>query len=138
MPQSLGEASYALLQKSPEKINVIDMQREMQKVASRTLDDIIEKHKNYSKKYYILYTLQKDRLSPITIKQKFVMRITRPIPDYDCSLFSYDNKSSHLYFHWSIPDENTCEYLLHNKSEIPEDQKWLLSYVERFADQTLV
>ncbi len=47
MSKSVGQASYELLQKPPERINVIDMQREMQKTVQRMLDDIISKHKDY-------------------------------------------------------------------------------------------
>lgn len=138
MSKSVGEASYELLQKSPEHVNVIDMQREMQKTVLHEIDDIIKKHGEYSKKYYILYMIQRDRMMPNVIRQRFIIRKTRPSPNYDCSLFSYDNGSSQLAFHWSIPDEETCEYLLNNKEELTEDERPLLSYVEKFANQTLV
>ena len=138
MSKSVGQVAYDLLNKSPEKINVIDMQREMQKTVLLELDDIIKKHGNYSPKYYIVYMLQRERTMPNAIRQRFIIRKTRPSPDYDCSLFSYDNKSSELVFHWSIPDEQTCEYMIHNKEELSEDQKNLLSYVEKFANNTLV
>ncbi len=138
MSKSVGQVAYELLNKSPEKINVIDMQREMQKTALHEIDDIIKKHGNYSPKYYIVYMLQRERTMPNAIRQRFIVRKTRPDPNYDCSLFSYDNKSSELVFHWSIPDEQTCEYMLHNKEEISKDQKNLLSYVEKFANNTLI
>lgn len=137
MSKSVGEASYELLQKPPEKINVIDMQREMQKTVQRMLDDIISRHKDYAKKYYIVYMLQRDRMMPTAIRQKFIVRRSRPLPDYDCTLFSYDNGSSELLWHWTIPDEETCEYFLHNKSAIPAEEKELLSFIESFADEKL-
>ncbi|KKN33428.1 hypothetical protein LCGC14_0803950 [marine sediment metagenome] len=138
MSQSVGKASYDLLQKPPEKINVIDMQREMQKSVLKELDDIIEKHQSYEKKYYIVYMLQRERTIPNAIRQRFIIRKTRPRPDYDCSLFSYDNQTCQLAFHWSIPDEGTCEYFLSNKEKLSADQKLLLTYVVKFSEGTLV
>lgn len=137
MEQTVGQASYDLLKKSDEKINVIDMQREMQKSVLQEIDEIIKNHTRYSEKYYILYLLQRDRIMPNVIRQKFIVRKTRPKPDYDSSLFSYNNKTSQLAFHWSIPDEDTCMYLLANKNALSSDEQALLSYVEKFSSGVL-
>jgi len=134
----VGKASYDLLQKPPEKINVIDMQREMQKTVLHEIEDIIEKHTNYADEYYIVYMLLRDRVMTNVIKQKFIVRKTRPSPDYDCSLFSYDNRKNELKFHWVIPDEEACEYLLHNVNSLTDEEKPLLSYVEKFASGALL
>ena len=138
MSPTVGKASYDLLRKPPEKINVIDMQREMQKSVLQELDDIIKNHKDYAKKYFIVYMLQRERIMPNVIRQKFIVRKTRPSPDYDCSLFSYDNGSAELLLHWSIPDEETCEYFIHNKNDILEDERELYQYVEKFVNHSLV
>jgi len=136
--KSLGQASYDLLRKPPETINVIDMQREMQKSVLTQLQEVIESHKSYADSYYILYLLRKHRLIPNAIHQQFVVRKTRPKPDYDTSLFEYSNLTGNLKFHWSIPDEDTCIYLLHNKDHLSDDEKELFGYVKKFADGTLV
>lgn len=136
--QPVGQASYDLLQKPPEKINVIDMQREMQKSVLREIEDIIQNHKTYAKKYYIVYMIIRDRIMTNAIKQKFIVRRTRPAPNYDCSLFSYDNERDELLFHWTIPDEEACEYILHNPEELSAEEKPLLEYVSKFADGKLI
>ncbi len=138
MSKSVGEASFDLLQKAPEKINVIDMQREMQKNVLGEIEDIISRHKDYAKKYYIVYMLQRERTMQNVLRQRFIVRRSRPRPDYDCSLFSYDNGSNELAFHWTIPDEDACHYILHNKYTLSNEQKTLLPYVEKFANSTLV
>jgi hypothetical protein len=136
--KTVGQASYDLQQKTPERINAIDMQREMQKSVLKELEDIIAKHRHYAPSYYIVYLLRKERLIPNAIRQQFVVRQTRPKPDYDSSLFSYDNDSSTLKYHWTVPDEQTCQYLLLNKDHLRDDEKELFSYVKRFAENTLV
>src|SRR5271157_2358740 len=135
--KTVGQASYELLQKPPEKINVIDMQREMQKSVASELQDIIEKHKNYSKQYYILLQYLRIRPMPNVIRQQFIVRKTRPSPNYDCSLFSYNNETGEFLFHWTVPDEDTCTYLLHNESNLKEDEKQLYGFVKDFADGKL-
>lgn len=136
--KTVGQASYDLLQKPPEKINVIDMQREMQKSALREIEEIINTHRDYADKYYIVYMLIKDRVIPNLIKQKFIARKSRPFPDYDCSLFSYDNRKSEFLFHWAIPDEKSCEYILHPSNDLNQEEKELFKYVSKFADGKLI
>lgn len=135
---TVGKAAYELLRKAPEKINVIDMQREMQKSTAKELDDIISRHRHYEKRYYIYLMYQRDRIIPNLIRQKFIVRRTRPEPIYDTSLFSYDNESSELKYHWTIPDEETCQYLLANESSLSSEERELCVFVKQFADGTLV
>lgn len=134
--KTVGQASYELLQKPPEKINVIDLQREMQKSIAKEFQDIILKHKNYAKKYYILLQYLKVRPMPNVIRQQFIVRKTRPSPNYDCSLFSYNNDTGELDFHWTVPDEDTCTYLLHNKN-LRDEEKQLYGFVKDFVDGKL-
>lgn len=136
--KSAGQAAYDLLRKPPERINVVDMQREMQKHVLKEISDIIDRHKHYADTYYILYILRKERLIPNAIRNMFVVRKTRPKPDYDTSLFEYNNKSGNLKFLWSIPDEETCQYLLLNKEYLRDDERELYSYVKAFSEGTLI
>lgn len=135
--QKVGQASYDLLRKPDQKINIHDMKKEMQKSVSSQIDDIIKNHINYSDEYYIVYMIQRERTMSNVIRQKFIVRKTRPFPDYDCSLFSYDNKKCELFFHWALPDEETCEYLMQNKSNIRAEEKELWKFVKKFVDGKL-
>lgn len=138
MTQTVGKASYDLLQKSPEKINAIDLQREMQKSTVTQIQEIIDTHKSYSDEYYIVLMYRKERLMPNVIRQQFIVRKTRPQPDYDCSLFSYNNKTSELLFHWTIPDPDSCAYIMLNSSKLSDAEKPLLDFIKRFSEGTLI
>lgn len=133
----VGKAAYELLRKAPEKIHVIDMQREMQKSTGKELDDIISRHRHYEKRYYIQLLYQRDRIIPNLIRQKFIIRKTRPEPIYDTTLFSYDNETSELKHHWTIPDEETCQQLLFNETSLPPEEKQLLEFVKKFCEGKL-
>lgn len=133
----VGKAAYSLLQKKPEKIGVVDMQREMQKSTLKEINEIIDTHKDYAPEYFIHVMYQKDRVIPNLIRQKFIVRRTRPSPYYDTSLFSFDNRTNDLKYHWTIPDQDTCEYMLINESSLSSDEKQLLSFVKQFCDGKL-
>lgn len=135
--KTVGQASYDLLQKKPERIGAVDLQREMQKSVCEQFKEVIEKHKSYADSYYIILMYRKERLLPNVIRQQFIVRKTRPSPDYDCSLFSYDNKTQELKFHWTIPDDETCTYLLLNKENLSQDEKELYQFVKSFSEGTL-
>jgi hypothetical protein len=137
---SLGKAAYDLLCKPPEKINVIDMQREMQKSVLENIKELIQKNTNYAEEYYIVYIIQRSRIVPNQIRQYFVARKTRPTPDYDTTLYHVDNRNCKLTFVWTIPDEHTCEDLFEKQRQgiLSKDDQQLFEFVDKFADGTLV
>ena len=138
MSQTVGQASYALLQKRPEKINVIDMQKEMQKSFSREMAECIHKNKEIKGLYYILVIFRRERTMPNVIRQQFVApRFTKPKPNYDTSLYSYNNKTQEFKYYWTIPDEDSCIYLMTHQNDLPKEEKRLLEFVKSFVECTL-
>lgn len=138
MAETVGKKAYELLSKPPERINVIDMQREMQKSFMDNMQEIVRSHRDFSNRYYILIILRRERLIPNAIRQQFVVRKTRPEPTYDSSLYAYDNRNSDLSYCWTIPDQDTCEYLLRSDTHLSKEYDQLKTFVKRFADGTLV
>lgn len=136
--KTVGQASYELLQKPPEEIHAVDLQQEMQKSTIDQIQEIIEKHKSYAEEYYIVLMYRKERLIPNVIRQQFIVRKTRPIPDYDCSLFSFNNKTNELIYHWTIPDPDSCAYIMINSTNLSDDHKPLLEFVKKFSEGSLV
>ena len=130
---TVGEEAYKRLCQNPEPINIVDIQREADKEFVKELEDLIAKNKNFAKKYYIQIILKKERLLENVIRRYFIPRHTDPIPDFDTTLFSYDNEKCQLYFHWTIPDPTTCHYLLTNETSLPEEEKPLLEMVKKFS-----
>lgn len=137
--QTVGAASYELLKKPPEKINVIDLQREMDKTFFSEIKETIRKNKSLTVPYYIVIVHRKERSMSNVIRRQFVSPLfERPFPRYDWTLFSYDNNTCDLTFHWTIPDEDTCSYLLLNESSVRDEEKQLLTFVKQFSDGSLV
>ena len=126
---NVGTEAYKRLAKPAETINVIDMQREMQKKLPKILDDIIANHKNYADEYYIVIEYQRFRLLPNVIRMYQWVRKTRPSPGYDLSLFSYNNKTNELKYYWTLPDMDTANTMVQNQEKIPKEEKQLLQFV---------
>ncbi len=138
MTQTVGKAAYDLLCKPPERILAVDMQREMQKSTLKNIQEIVETHENYADEYYIVLMLQKDRVIPNLIRQKFIVRKTRPAPDYDLTLYHVDNRKCEISFQWTVPDEARCEDLFFNQATLNAEDQQAFSYVKKFAEGTLL
>ena|SRR3990167_3102401 len=135
---TVGKAAYDLLCKPPERILAVDMQREMQKSTLKNIEEIVENRKDYADEYFIVLMLQKDRVIPNLIRQKFIVRKTRPAPDYDTTLYRIDNRTSNISFEWTIPDEARCEELFFRQATLSEEDSQSFSFVKKFAEGTLV
>ena len=123
--ETVGKKAFELLSKPLEAISPIDIQKEAEKKLLKELEDIIAKHKNYADKYYIQMIFRKHRTIPNAMHVQTFVRKSEPVPYYDMSLWSYDNKKEELLYHWTIPDEETCQYLLVNEHELKGDEKAL-------------
>lgn len=135
--KKLGQVALELLDKIPTPQGAIDTQREMQK---GYMDAVIACAKRYTWKepFYVCVQNRKEQLIPNVIRNQFYGRMTRPSPNYDLTLFSYDPSSEKLSFEWSVPDAATCKYMIDNESEIPDEQLELLNTVKKFKAGVLV
>jgi hypothetical protein len=94
------------LQSKPESQSVIDTQREMQK---GYIDQLITCAKRYdwTDPFYICVQNRRERLLTNVIRCQFYGRKTRPTPQYDLALYSYDPKTEQIRFEWIVPDKET-------------------------------
>ncbi len=121
--------------------DVIETQREMQKDHVEELMYCAKRHEKIfgsDNAYYVCVQLKRERLLTNVIRSYFYARRTRPIPDYDLSLYHYDPKTEQLTFVWAIPDKETVEYILENKHLLPLDHEQLIHFCISFKENTLV
>lgn len=127
--ETVGEASYRLRSQEDEKINPIELQREMQKgnnpddsYESNLLEVIDRGKKAYDgKKFFVVVLFQKDRLMKNVVRAKFLHRMSCPTPSFDQTVYSYDPKSDDLVYHWSIPEPSTVNFFFYSGgTETPE------------------
>ena len=105
------------------------------------MDNIITTHKHYATKYYIqILMLQENfhkRYLPNVFTRKFVVRKTAPLPEYDTTLYSFDNQEDKLCFHWTVPSAETCAYLDEHETELDEADRDLYNHIKKFAPQKI-
>lgn len=135
------------LKKDPYPQDVIETQREMQKEYLQNLYECAKKHEDITfadglqgkeKPFYVCVQLKRERLIDNIIRTYFYARRSRPIPDYDLSLYYYDPQSGNIIFVWAIPDKETVEYILENKNQIPRDHEQLYNFCKQFKENTLI
>ena len=139
--KNLGTAALDLLNQTPEPIHVLDLEMETEKKFFSEIEDIIAKHQEYAPKYYIqILMLQENfhkRYLPNVFSRKFVIRKTAPSPDYDTTLYSYDNRQDQLYFHWSIPSAESCLYLYDHLAELDKTDREFYDHIQKFASNKI-
>ena len=60
--------------------------------------------------FYLVVITKAERLLPNVIRNFFLYRKSRPIPDYDTALYYYDRKAENITFVWQVPNEATVDY----------------------------
>lgn len=135
--RTVGQASLELSDKAKEKYDAVELQREMTK---DYLNEIYKTAKsvNWEDPFYICVQARKERLLENVVRNQFYARKTRPLPDFDLTCFSYDPKTEDLKYEWTIPDPDTCLWLLANEDELPEDHQQLIYFIKQFSQGKLI
>ena len=137
--KSVGEYSYELQQKPDEKINPIELQREIHK--GNSSDDSFENQvriavergeKDFDGDFYVVVLFKKERLLKNVVRQYFFPRQSCPTPEYDQIVYQYLRKSRELKFQWVIPDKQSTIDLPLMKSKLPPEQQQLVKFAEDF------
>lgn len=72
------------------------------------------------------------------LKNNFKARLSCPTPNYDQTVWRYNDTTQQVEYIWTIPDRNTCMFMYMNKEKIDNSQKELLQFVLDFSDGTLL
>lgn len=139
--KTVGAYSYELQMKPDEKINPIDLQREIHK--GNSSDDSFEnqvriaiergeKDEKIVGDFFIIVLSKKERILKNVVRLLFFPRQTCPSPQFDQVVYHYYRYAQKLEFLWSIPDKSTCMWLPHLKSQLPEEQMQLLKFISDF------
>lgn len=139
--KTVGQAALDLLKNGDQKQSVIDTQQEMLK---DYLDQVIEAAQRGEKlfgeesPFYVCVQTRRERLLSNVIRNQFYPRQTRPRPEYDLALYSYDPQTEDLRFEWCIPAKDMVEYILYNQSELSSDHAQLVEFCYKFKNNTLI
>jgi len=135
--ETVGAVATKLLQEADGKQGVVDTEREANKEYLEQVYECVQNavKNGWDKPFYVVVISKKERVLENVMRRYFVARKTMPMPDYDQSVFLFDPKTEQLRYFWTLPDANTCEYLLHNDVDPQETQ--LKAFVHAFVDDKL-
>jgi len=137
--KTVGAHAVELQQKKDEKINPIDLQREIHK--GNTNEDSFENQvrvavergmKDLEGDFYIVVLFKKERLLKNIIRQYFFPRISCPTPEYDQIVYQYERKTEKLEMLWVVPDKQSTIDLPLMASYLPHEQSELVGFVRDF------
>lgn len=142
--KSVGGAALELQKKQDEKINPIDLQREIHKGSASNesfegqIRICVERGKKmYDKDFYIVVLFKKERLLKNVVRQYFFPRKTCPFPDYDQVVYKYSKNPENLEFLWVVPDKQSTIDLALMKHQLSKEQSELVRFVEDFNNGKL-
>jgi len=138
--KTVGETALDL-QVKDDKINAIELQREVHKGSNseRSFEEEIWEAVDRGKKdpsmegtFYIVVLFKKERHLQNILRQYFFYRQSCPSPDFDQTVYKYYPKGDEIEYLWTIPNNAACVFLPANRFDLPSEQLPLLEMVEAF------
>jgi hypothetical protein len=142
--KTVGQYSYELQQKTDEKINPIDLQREIHK--GNDSEDSFENQVRIAVKrgeeqldgdFYIVVLFKKERIMHNVVRQYFFPRKSCPTPEYDQVVYKYFRKEERLEMLWVVPDKQTTHSLPLISKDLTHEQRDLIAYASAFTSGEL-
>lgn len=142
--KTAGKAARDLQCKPDEKINPIELQREIHK--GKTSDDSYESQVMEAVKrgelcfegdFFVVVLFKKERLLQNVVRQYFLPRKSCPTPEYDQVVYKYYRFENKLEFIWVLPDIKSCEHLPRLSNQLPAEQQQFLQFIKDFHSGAL-
>ena len=137
---TVGKIATDLMQKTPDTLDPIELQREMQRDYEKHFHECVQngiKTLN-TNKFYVVVEQKKEKLLPNVVTNYFIPRRSCPTPHNDQTVYYYDGDSGTVQFLWVVPSKDTCELFKANALEIVPEERGLLKFVLDFEDGTLL
>ena len=145
MKETTGQAALKLQSKN-EKINPIDLQREIHK-GSKPEDSfeyqIFEcldrgRHMWPGEDFFIEVQIKKERLLQNVVRQYFIPKRACPSPQFDQIVYHYQARDESITFLWVIPDWGTVEKLCAFGGFVTKEQNDLIQFCRDFKSGELL
>ena len=106
----------------------------MQEDYLKYLVECVETHKKiYQGDFFVEVTTKNEKLLPNVFRNYFAGRKSCPTPNYDQSVYKYNNADDRIEYIWTVPNKETCYYLINNRNNVVESERELLNFVMEFA-----
>jgi len=142
--KSIGQYSYELQQKPDDKINPIELQREIHKGTNseRSYEEEVivaleRGKKEFDGDLFVIVLLQKFRVLKNAGRSFFFPRKSCPTPEYDQTVYQYFRKEDRLKFLWIVPNKQTVIDMCLIGNTLPPDQQELVQFARDFSSGAL-
>lgn len=137
--KKIGAIALELMAKGDQKINPIDLQRQIHKgnkdedsYENQVYKALQRGKEEYSGDFYVIVLFKKERLLQNIIRQYFFPRKSCPTPQYDQVVYKYHRNGDKLEMLWVIPDKPTTLQLPLMRFELPPEQMDLVKFIDDF------
>lgn len=131
---ALSQEAYS----TEDRLQVQEIVDEKAKNHEKMMEGIIREHKDIPYGYYILVISKNDYKNPNVIRTRYIVRDTKPLPDWSQDLYYYDNTTDALYFIYSLPKLEDVHYFRKNADLFKPE--WIQPYmkaIDAMFDKTL-
>lgn len=137
--ETIGKIVHDLMQKEPETLDPIEIQREAHKGYEQTVYESIENGKKaFPGDFYLAVLTTKERLLKRVIRNRFVLRLSCPTPEYDQTVYKYGKSDDIVDFLWVIPSKEACSMLVEHSLEVVPEERQLRDFAIAFLDGSLL
>lgn len=141
--KTVGEYSYEMQMRdnSNEKIDVVEMQREMHKgsASDKSYEEEVwdtvdrgRKDATVDGNFYLVVLTKRERHLKNVVRNLFFYRQTIPRPEFDQTVYKYHRNDDEIEYIWTVPNNSTCHYLPTIQQDLPEEQMRLVHMIEAF------
>ncbi len=137
--KTVGKYAYELQQKADEKINPIELQREIHKGndSEKSFENqvrlAVERgEKELDGDFFVVVLFKKERIMKNVVRQYFFPRKSCPTPEYDQVVYHYFPKEDKLEFLWVIPDKKSTVEIPLVGAFLPLEQQDLVQFCKDF------
>jgi len=132
---TVGQEAYKRLLNPDSKQGIIDTQREIDKQYFQQIEECVKNHKGklgFTGDFFVTVISKKERVMENVVRRYFIARESLPTPNYDQTVWRFNQKAGDLQYLWTVPDHNTCQEMFNNPMIVPESEDWLLQMVQLF------
>lgn len=142
---TVGEHALRLQEKYDNKVNPIELQREMLKgnESEESYENQVRIAVNRGKKlfsgknFFVVVLHKRERLLKNVIRLYYFPRQSCPRTEYDQTVYHYFPKEEKLDLIWTIPSLQAVQEIFQNKHLMSSEFKELIDYVVRFKNGSL-
>lgn len=136
---TVGYEAVRLFEKGEYVASPIDLREAGLRDYYQNLIDCALKHRKvFTGRFFIIVATKREPLLTNVIRNYFFARKTCPTPEYEQSVFRYDNIDEKIEYIWTVPDKETVHHLLLNAPFVVPAEQELLQMCKDFVSNKLL